>query len=292
VVDESGVVFTDAALAGVLLHVEETISLNEVAYRLKRTRAELGMTQRVFAEHVGVHIGVIWTLETAVPPHVKLHKLAGLAKLLKCSVFSLNPKARELRVKGGRKTQETGQWGVVSEEVFCNTPTEETVYDRPSTRRDCLSEEEAKRSMGDSYDGKGDGMNCARPCPFVTCKYHLYVDINKTTGGMKINFPGIEVEGMASMSVREIFKLEEDFPEEFLRMQAETPYALCPSCVLDIADYGDVTLERAGVFLNVTRERIRQIEDHAKNKMRGGFTGLKVDDLLPEDDYDDSMELG
>ena len=32
-----------------------------------------------------------------------------------------------------------------------------------------------------------------RPCPYVGCKYHLYLDINPVSGSIKINFPDREV---------------------------------------------------------------------------------------------------
>src|SRR5215470_14028882 len=31
-----------------------------------------------------------------------------------------------------------------------------------------------------------------RPCPWVACKHHLYLDINPETGSIKINFPDLE----------------------------------------------------------------------------------------------------
>ena len=33
-----------------------------------------------------------------------------------------------------------------------------------------------------------------RPCPYVSCKYHLYLDVQHRTGAIKLNFPDIEVE--------------------------------------------------------------------------------------------------
>jgi hypothetical protein len=30
------------------------------------------------------------------------------------------------------------------------------------------------------------------PCPWVACKFHLYLDINPENGSIKINFPGLE----------------------------------------------------------------------------------------------------
>lgn len=77
-----------------------------------------------------------------------------------------------------------------------------------------------------------------RPCPFISCKHHLYLDINPSTGSIKLNFPD-----------RELW----DLPE---------------TCALDVADRGGVTLEEVGTLLNLTRERIRQLETHGLSKLR------------------------
>ncbi|MEB2310819.1 MAG: sigma factor-like helix-turn-helix DNA-binding protein [Sorangiineae bacterium] len=69
-----------------------------------------------------------------------------------------------------------------------------------------------------------------RPCPHVWCRHHLYLDVSPRTGAIKLNFPDLEVWEMGD------------------------------SCALDIADRGGVTLEDVGAILNVTRERIRQLE--------------------------------
>ena len=36
-----------------------------------------------------------------------------------------------------------------------------------------------------------------RPCPYVSCKHHLYLDVNPETGSIKLNFPDLEVDEMA-----------------------------------------------------------------------------------------------
>jgi hypothetical protein len=83
-------------------------------------------------------------------------------------------------------------------------------YPRPHTRAEC--------------------RNMERPCPFVGCKHHLYLDVSPR-GGIKFNFPDLEV-----------WELEE-------------------TCALDVADRpGGVTLEEVGAIMNLTRERIRQLE--------------------------------
>ena len=77
---------------------------------------------------------------------------------------------------------------------------------------------------------RGDCANVSRPCPYVSCKYHLYIDVNQSTGSIKINFPDQEV------------------------------WDLKHSCALDVASQGGSTLEEVGEILNLTRERIRQVE--------------------------------
>jgi hypothetical protein len=94
----------------------------------------------------------------------------------------------------------------------------ETDYPKPRTRAECA-----------------DGP---RPCPYVSCKYHLYLDVQHRTGAIKLNFPDIEVEDMNE------------------------------SCSLDIADRGGTTLEEVGAIMNLTRERIRQLEVRAMAKVK------------------------
>ena len=76
-----------------------------------------------------------------------------------------------------------------------------------------------------------------RPCPFVACRHHLYLDVAPETGTIKLNVPDLEV------------------------------WELTHSCALDIAEAGGLELERTGALLNVTRERIRQIEAVALAKL-------------------------
>lgn len=107
---------------------------------------------------------------------------------------------------------------------------------------------------------RSDCMDMDRPCPFVSCSHHLYLDVNPLTGAIKINFPHLEVWEM---------------PE---------------TCSLDVADRGGITLEEVGAILNLTRERIRQVEvrglDNIKRaRERGKF---ELEDL-PADDNESPM---
>ena len=89
---------------------------------------------------------------------------------------------------------------------------------RPRTRAECKEE--------------------LRPCPWVACKFHLYLDVNPDTGSIKINFPELE------------------------------PWDLPHTCSLDIAERGGITLEEVGEIMNLTRERIRQVEVRGLLKLK------------------------
>ena len=91
---------------------------------------------------------------------------------------------------------------------------------RPTTRAECREE--------------------MRPCPWVACKHHLYLDINPETGSIKINFPDLE------------------------------PWDLQNTCALDVAERGGITLEEVGEIMNLTRERIRQVEVRGLLKLKMG----------------------
>jgi hypothetical protein len=83
---------------------------------------------------------------------------------------------------------------------------------------------------------RGECAGGPRPCPFVSCSHHLYLDVTYA-GGIKFNFPGIELEELAD------------------------------TCSLDLADQGGLTLEQVGEATNLTRERVRQIEMGALVKL-------------------------
>lgn len=93
----------------------------------------------------------------------------------------------------------------------------ETDYYKPRARAECL-----------------DGP---RPCPYVSCQHHLFLDVSARTGAIKLNFPDLEV------------------------------WEMNETCALDVADRGGTTLEDVGAIMNLTRERIRQVEVKALAKL-------------------------
>lgn len=80
---------------------------------------------------------------------------------------------------------------------------------------------------------RGDCGGIERPCPFVTCRYHLYVDVHPVRGSIKFNFPELEV------------------------------WEMTETCALDVAERGNSSLEEVGSIMNLTRERVRQVQTRA-----------------------------
>ncbi|HEX4336020.1 MAG TPA: sigma factor-like helix-turn-helix DNA-binding protein [Polyangiaceae bacterium] len=112
----------------------------------------------------------------------------------------------------------------------------ETGYEKPHAREECL-----------------EGP---RPCPFVSCKHHLFIDVSPRTGAIKLNFPDLEVWDMGE------------------------------SCALDVADRGGTTLEDVGAIMNLTRERIRQVEVKALAKLEA------LRDMMALREYVDEGPVG
>lgn len=106
----------------------------------------------------------------------------------------------------------------------------ETDYWRPNTRGECADME--------------------RPCPFVSCKYHLYIDVHPVRGSIKVNFPDVEI------------------------------WEMTDTCALDIAERGGITLEEVGQIMNLTRERVRQLETAGLAKLQSVDTVERLRDYV------------
>lgn len=85
---------------------------------------------------------------------------------------------------------------------------------------------------------RGDCENVVGPCPWVSCKYHLYLDVNEQSGSIKINFPDLE------------------------------PWEIPETCALEVAEHGGEKLVEVGRIINTSRERIRQIEKKSIAKLK------------------------
>ncbi len=141
------------------------------------------------------------------------------------------------RRKGKRRSRTIASKRLSREEIRTGIELADLIgYDRPRNRSECI-----------------EGP---RPCPYVACKHHLYLDVNPETGSIKLNFPDVDVWDMKE------------------------------TCALDIADRGGITLEEVGDILNLTRERIRQVEVQGLHKLRQTPVGADLDGDLPGDDQE------
>lgn len=93
-----------------------------------------------------------------------------------------------------------------------------------------------------------------RPCPYVSCKFNLYLDISPI-GSIMPNFPELE------------------------------PHEMLESCVLDAAERQGMTLEEVGALFNLTRERIRQVQNAATKKVerfiKKNLSDNPMEELMP-----------
>ena len=130
-------------------------------------------------------------------------------------------RSRSIRI--ARATQHEARLALEQAEAL------EAEIDRPHTRSECA-----------------EGP---RPCPHVSCRHHLYLDVNPQTGTIKLNFPDLEV------------------------------WELAFSCALDVADLGGTAIELVSELMNVTRERIRQIEVQALTRLATSADGNVLSDF-------------
>lgn len=93
---------------------------------------------------------------------------------------------------------------------------------------------------------RGECQGGERPCPWVSCKYHLYLDINPKTGSIKLNWRG-------------------------------EPWEMPQTCALDVAERAvginyagthQTTLTQISTLIGLARERARQIEAESLAKLR------------------------
>jgi hypothetical protein len=125
---------------------------------------------------------------------------------------------------------------------------------RPLSRREKaeLAEDEAALlEAGVSVRRPRTVAECPpEPCPFVSCRHHLYLDVDPVRGYLKINFPG-----------RAVGELEETCS---LRVAARKPAGIH-------VEKGVRPSREVGSLLNITQERVNQIAKGALAKVRAAL---------------------
>ncbi len=122
-------------------------------------------------------------------------------------------------------------------------------------RADLAEDEAALAEAGVSLQRPRTVAECPpaeEPCPFVSCRHHLYVEVDPERGYLKVNFPG-----------RAIDELEETCS---LRVAAQQPG------VRNLPlEKGVRTSREVGRLLNLTQERVNQIAKVALAKVRAAL---------------------
>ena len=90
------------------------------------------------------------------------------------------------------------------------------------------------------------------PCPYVSCRHHLFLDVDR--------------EGEIRFTQQEPF--DEDGAPRLDAMKA--------TCALDVVGWDNVTLETIGSILDVSFERVRQLEVRALEHLRVKLARLDV----------------
>jgi hypothetical protein len=83
--------------------------------------------------------------------------------------------------------------------------------------------------------------------------------------------------GMPMLGYREVLG---DAQERHARAYLQRLWELEHTCALDVADKGGITLEEVGAIMNLTRERVRQVETRGIHSMR----------VLTDDDIDRGLD--
>ena len=86
----------------------------------------------------------------------------------------------------------------------------------------------------------------SRPCVHLRCSHNLLLDVSDETGSYKVTWPHLAGG---------------QYGDEYERLPPHT-------CALRVAEQGAITLDEIGAMMNLTRERVRQIEAKALLRLR------------------------
>jgi hypothetical protein len=96
---------------------------------------------------------------------------------------------------------------------------------------------------------RGDCASVPRPCPFVSCRHHLYLDVTER-GWLKLNFPHLDVLEMAESCSLDVAEREGSRVEDDPLLTA------------------NISLEELGKLFNVSLEGARQSEIDAREELK------------------------
>jgi hypothetical protein len=113
------------------------------------------------------------------------------------------------------------------------------------------AEVRAVYDVGERPKNRSECRGGLRPCPWISCRYHLLSEVGRIDGSLRVAGKRIPAKGSARAQI--------ETAAERLANAKET-------CALDVADRGEHTLKQVGELMDcnvgeaMSRERIRQIE--------------------------------
>lgn len=91
---------------------------------------------------------------------------------------------------------------------------------------------------------RGDCVNVQRPCPWVSCKYHLATNV-KPNGTLEYVYHSVSITDITE------------------------------SCALDVAEQGGLSSYDVGKYLNLSGQQIKNIEKEALKKLKKAAESLR-----------------
>jgi sigma-70-like protein len=114
---------------------------------------------------------------------------------------------------------------------------------------------------------RGDCVDGPRPCPWVSCRYHLLLDVSPDTGRIKLH----------------LAKKTMDNTEHDIDIAVGLLEVMQFTCALDAADdRGGMNLVEVAAEFGWVRERARQIETAALQHLRENTEGLVSRDVTED----------
>jgi len=112
---------------------------------------------------------------------------------------------------------------------------------------------------------RGECANEQRPCPYVSCRHHLYSNETPLTGDLSLTYPELN-----------------DIREEFF--PGVPPEKMPKTCSLDQAARGGLKSKTVAKLMNVSTTTIENIEAVALRKFKNALRrlGINPDDIMPE----------
>lgn len=131
-------------------------------------------------------------------------------------------------------------------------------------------------------------LEIARPCPYVSCRYHLYLDVDKSqrwdrSEGRRLRLAGWTLERIAKymgVSTQAIqYALSREASDLSLTFHDSEVWELEETCAIDVANKGPHSLYQIARLMNVTPEAVRVTETKALAAVSEAKSIQDFDDL-------------